>query len=193
MILPGAREDEGGTAVERARTHSWKEVAVYNQLLQVQGLIVPRFYGKYVYQIVSKVAEESRDVHVLLLEYFNSFSLFDFAITNKLAVLTTRQKIITQILDMINIIHSHGVFHRDLAGRNFLVNYSDGDLQLRLVDFEFATLATPDTELRLLKMWREYDIADLESSLIDMGLMDESEPFEEDIFQWVQYPNEDRC
>ena len=65
----GAREDEGGTAVERARTHSWKEVAAYNRLLQVQGLIVPRFYGKYVYRIVSQVAEESGDVHVLLLEY----------------------------------------------------------------------------------------------------------------------------
>jgi tRNA A-37 threonylcarbamoyl transferase component Bud32 len=44
---------------------------------------------------------------------------------------------------MVNIIHGHGVFHQDLIASNFLIKDSSaGDLQLRIIDFEFAELAT---------------------------------------------------
>jgi hypothetical protein len=72
--------------------------------------VVPRFYGKYVYRIVASAAEESRDQHVLLVEHFNSFSLFDFVVANRFAILAMRQTIVAQVLDAINTICSHRVF-----------------------------------------------------------------------------------
>src|SRR5271155_2888306 len=79
---------------------------------------------------------------------------------------------------MVNIIHVH-VFHHDLIAGKFLIkDYSLGDVQLRIIDFEFAKLATQDTERRLLQRWRYFDMGDLEETLKDMKLMDEEEPLE---------------
>ena len=113
--------------VERARTHSLNEAASYHQLLTVQRVIVPRFFSKYIYHIVSQAADESRDVHVLLLENVNGVSSFEVAMANDLSFpSTTKQKLVAKILDMVNTMHSHGVFHRDLAGSNILVNVFRG-------------------------------------------------------------------
>ena len=126
--------------------------------------------------------KETRDVHVLLLEYFNGISLFDFAYAHHFTFPTaTKQKIVSQLLDMVDILHSHGVFHLDLIAGNFLIKDSSaGDLQLRIIDFEFAKLATQDTERRLLQRWRYFDRGDLEETLKNMKLMDEEEPLKMD-------------
>jgi serine/threonine protein kinase len=95
--------------------------------------------------------------------------------------MSTKQRLSMQIFGMVNVMHSHGVFHQDLAAPNILINSCDGDAQLRLVDFEFAKLATRDTEHRFLKRWRHFDIGDLEETLMDMKLLDEGEIFDEKI------------
>src|ERR1700685_2104797 len=101
--------------VDRARKNCLKELEAYNQLIKLQGEIVPRCYGKYIYRIISQDAKETRDVHVLLLEYFDGIALFDFAFARRFTFPTaTKQKIIAQLLDVVNIINGHGVFHQDL-------------------------------------------------------------------------------
>jgi hypothetical protein len=79
-VLNNARDDGEQDDVDRARKNFLKELEAYNQLIKLQGEIVPRCYGKYIYRIISQDAKETRDVHVLLLEYFNGITLFDFAL-----------------------------------------------------------------------------------------------------------------
>lgn len=81
------RDDEEKGVVERARKSCLKELEAYNELVKLQGEIVPRYYGKYVYRIIFQEAEETRDVHVLL-EYFNGISLWCFACANQFHFLT---------------------------------------------------------------------------------------------------------
>jgi len=49
----GAREDEDVIVVQGVRTHRRNEAAAHDRLLTVQGVTVPRCYGKYVHRIVS--------------------------------------------------------------------------------------------------------------------------------------------
>ena len=81
-VLNNARDDGEQDDVDRARKNFLKELEAYNQLIKLQGEIVPRCYGKYIiYGIISQDQKETRDVHVLLLlEYFNGITLFDFAL-----------------------------------------------------------------------------------------------------------------
>jgi serine/threonine protein kinase len=134
-----ARDDEEQDDVDRARKNCLKELEAYNQLIKFQGEIVPRFYGKYVYRIISQDRNETRYVHVLLLEYFNGISLFDFAKAHQFTFPTaTKQKIISQLLHMVNILHFHGVFHHDLNAGNFLINDSSaGPGGLAITDHRF--------------------------------------------------------
>ena len=82
---------------------------------------------------------------------------------------------------MINIIHSHDIFHHDLIADNLLVKHSSEDnIHLRIIDFEFVNLIHQDMEHRLLKRWRHYDMGDLEETLKNLKLMDEEESLGKD-------------
>lgn len=82
---------------------------------------------------------------------------------------------------MVNVIHSHGVFHQDLIAAKLLVkDSSEGDVHLRIIDFKFANLATQDTERRLLKRWRHYGMGDLKETLKNLKSMDEEESLGKD-------------
>jgi len=99
---------------------------------------------------VSQVADEWRDVHVLLLKYLNGISLFDFPNANGLYFpsSTRKQKVVVHMLDMVNLMHSHSVFHHHLAGRKILIKDFQGDLQLRMVNssMRILSLETPNVQ-----------------------------------------------
>ena len=108
-----------------------------------------RSIDKYVHSRESQVADESRDVHVLLLiKYLNSILLFDFPIANGLYFPSRKYKAVVHMLDMVNLMHSHGVFHHHLAGRKISIKDFQRDLQLRLVNssMRILSLETPNVQ-----------------------------------------------
>jgi serine/threonine protein kinase len=169
----GTRENYSITPknrVEAARELSGNEATTYQLLHAVQGSVVPRFYGQYLYRIVSPTPNESRDINVILLEYFDGKPLSDPLTVQALSPI--RVDVARETKRLLDVIHSFGVYHNDVLGHNILAREIQGIWEYRLIDFEFAAFLSPEiygaSEQRAY-----YDIGALEGELEELGYIDE--------------------
>jgi serine/threonine protein kinase len=110
------------------------EAAAYMTLHQLQGTVIPRFYGSYTCELQISNEKTSRAVRLILLENvpgtcMQKLQPMEFT-------LSERQNILKAIVDAESLIYTHNVRHRDLHPRNVLVLLSDvARLRVVLIDF----------------------------------------------------------
>ena len=97
---------------------------------------------------IFEIYEDSRKYYIMM-EYLEGGELFE-AITsagsfNELSA----AKIMRQLLNAINYLHSNHIVHRDLKPENIMLTNEpkDGNYQIKLIDFGAATTFTPGKKI----------------------------------------------
>ena len=110
------------------------ETAVCKALYQLQGTIIPRFYGSYTCELPIPDGKTSRSVRLILMENVPGICMqklkpVDFTQSE-------RQNILKAVVDAESLLYTHNVQHRDVHPRNILVLRSDvATLRVVLIDF----------------------------------------------------------
>lgn len=111
------------------------ETAAYNVLRELQGRIIPWFYGSFTFNLPAKDSR-SRGVYLTLLELIRGRSMAEL----KPADFTRpdRQKIMKELVDAESLIYKHNVFHLDTRPSNVIVcRDGNGNIQ-RVVIIDFG-------------------------------------------------------
>lgn len=99
------------------------------EFLLSQGIVHPNIADVYLYEGDSPVGP------CIVMEYVDGCNLNEFLGTNP--DIRTKKKIFGQILDAVELIHSHGVTHNDIKPENILVTTKGSNV--RLIDFGFSS------------------------------------------------------
>lgn len=133
-------DDEGGLidpfrCVDKHYTH---EVRAYNMLSELQGGLIPKFYGSYSFDI-SVHGSGNRAVRLILIEYIPALSMQqvnpgDFS-------QYTRKHIMKSVVDFESLVYERDILLTDLSPRNVIMLKSpsrDGERSLVFLDFAGA-------------------------------------------------------
>ncbi|RAL04005.1 uncharacterized protein BO80DRAFT_400140 [Aspergillus ibericus CBS 121593] len=128
------RDDDHFSGADCDYTH---ECAAYLRLSDLQGTVLPKFFGSYTLRI--QVGEQCRLVRLILLEHIDGPSM------DKLQpeTFTTeeRQEIVQQIVDGECAIYDNMVRHEDMHPRNMVLTRSgSGRLRVVVIDLGKSTL-----------------------------------------------------
>ncbi len=89
------------------------------------------------------VTEDGRPY--LVMEYVDGQPLTEYCQSNKIDI-EGRLRLFVQVIDAVMAAHRQLVVHRDLKPGNILVQTSDRDCQIKLLDFGIAKVVTNDAE-----------------------------------------------
>ncbi|KAF7586893.1 hypothetical protein BBP40_008042 [Aspergillus hancockii] len=122
------REDNPFLEADYYYTH---ECAAYARLSDLQGSVIPKFYGSYTLNI--KTGQCFRLIRLVLIERVNGLSM-DRLNPEEFSK-EERQEIMKQIVDAESALYTKDVLHRDLCPLNVVVKQSDRtSLQIVLID-----------------------------------------------------------
>lgn len=88
----------------------------------------------------------SQGYYFLIMEYFEGFELQNLPGIKKPDIL---MKVIEQIASVLYYLHQSNFIHYDIKPSNFLANYIDGGLSLKLIDFGFSKYFRVDDEIEI--------------------------------------------
>eukprot|EP00928_Gymnodinium_smaydae_P053651 TRINITY_DN37592_c0_g1_i1.p1 TRINITY_DN37592_c0_g1~~TRINITY_DN37592_c0_g1_i1.p1 ORF type:complete len:550 (-),score=123.44 TRINITY_DN37592_c0_g1_i1:129-1778(-) len=91
---------------------------------------------------------ESADKLDLVMECMSGGELFDRVQSRKRFNEADAAEAVNQMLLAVNYLHKHGVVHRDIKLENFLYESSSSN-HLKLIDFGFSKVWSPDTRMAL--------------------------------------------
>lgn len=112
--------DDDSDPFRSVNHHYTHEVATYDRLVELQGTVVPIFYGAYSLELpVDHPLAASRSVRLVLMEHIHGSSLFQLKPENFSQA--QRQRIMKLLIDGESAIHSHDISLGDLHPRNVLV------------------------------------------------------------------------
>jgi serine/threonine protein kinase len=133
----------------------------YTKLSDLQGSIIPKFYGEYVAHRPMNASLDMRSVSVLLLELVEAPSLMDYHITQKL---TSDELKSLEAAATANIreIHFRDVYHGDIMSHNLL--WANGKLTI----LDFGASAIPENEIDN-NLYKSNDEADMKNVLEEFG------------------------
>ena len=99
--------------------------------------------------------------YYLITEYVSGGELFDYIERDTTFCESKAKKIIKQILQALNYLHSNNLVHRDIKSENILVEYSyaeHDDVNIKIIDFGTCNYVTQDKHLTM-KVGSPYYIA----------------------------------
>lgn len=99
------------------------ETAAYTRLADLQGSVIPRYYGSFTLKF--RVGRRFRVVRLILIERIHGMPMDDL---DPRAPKEERQRILKQIVDAECSFYNRNVIHEDLYPRNILIKY-EGDLR----------------------------------------------------------------
>lgn len=116
-----------------------RESAAYKHLADLQGNIIPKYYGSFTLSLPGD-GNISRDVRLILLEIVPGQSM-DRLDPSSL-IQTERQEIMKAVVDSERAVYAHGVINRDIYPRNILLppDPSDRDCRAIIVDFGISAI-----------------------------------------------------
>ncbi|KFX93744.1 hypothetical protein O988_06632 [Pseudogymnoascus sp. VKM F-3808] len=111
-----------------------RETAAYKQLDDLQGGVIPKYYGSFTITL-SHTGETSRDVRLVLLEIVPGPSMDKLDPSSFKQ--SERQEIMKAVVDSERAVHAHKVVHRDIHPRNILLPLKQQrhDRRAVIVDF----------------------------------------------------------
>ncbi|KAN0075112.1 hypothetical protein V8E54_007723 [Elaphomyces granulatus] len=110
------------------------ETATYKALHQLQGTIIPRFYGSYTFELPIRDGKTSRSVRLILMESVPGTCMKDLSPID--FTQPERQNILRAIVDAESLLYTYNVQHKDIHPRNILLLGSDvSTLRVVLIDF----------------------------------------------------------
>ena len=111
------------------------ETAAYNSLHELQGDIIPKFYGSFTFNLPVKVIR-SRAVRLTLLELIHGRSMTQLNPAEFSR--SERQKIMKQVIDAESLIYQHNILHMDMRSSNVIICRDQTGKILRLVIIDFG-------------------------------------------------------
>ncbi|GKZ36520.1 hypothetical protein AbraIFM66950_007638 [Aspergillus brasiliensis] len=111
--------DDGNTFKEADYDYS-HECASYMRLSDLQGSVIPRFFGSYTF--TTQIDGHSRLVRLILIEQVNGLPMSP--LDPKEFSTEERQTILKQIIDGESALFAKDVCHRDLCPRNIVIERS---------------------------------------------------------------------
>jgi hypothetical protein len=120
-----------------ADTYYTHETATYTALSDLQGSLIPRYYGSFTLDITVRPST-TRSVRLILIEFILGSSMLDTDPAN--VPQWKRQQIMKTVVDFESLLFARDIIHIDLHPRNIiLVNAVESDQQKPLVVFiDFA-------------------------------------------------------
>ncbi|PYH39901.1 uncharacterized protein BO87DRAFT_402839 [Aspergillus neoniger CBS 115656] len=107
------------------------ECASYKRLSELQGSVLPRFFGSYTFK--TKIDGHPRQIRLILLERVNGLPMS--RLEPKIFSTEERQAIMRQIIDGESALYAKDVRHEDLCPRNILIERSElGRLRAIIID-----------------------------------------------------------
>lgn len=111
------------------------ETAAYNALSELQGRIIPKFYGSFAFSLPVN-ATHSREVRLTLLEWIHGSSMTQ--LNPDATSQPDRQEIMRAVIDAESLIYTHNVFHLDMRPSNVIISRDKTGRILRLVIIDFG-------------------------------------------------------
>lgn len=107
------------------------ECASYKRLSELQGSVLPRFFGSYTFR--TKIGGHTRQIRLILLERVNGLPMS--RLESKIFSTEERQAIMRQIIDGESALYAKDVRHEDLCPRNVLIERSElGRVRTVIID-----------------------------------------------------------
>lgn len=118
-------EEGDGDPFHCVNHHYTHEVASYHRLVELQGTIVPIFYGSYSLEIpVDRPSATTRSVRLILMERINGPSMRELKPEDFTQL--EQQRIMKLVIDGEAAIHTRDIMLSDLHPRNVLVDKGEG-------------------------------------------------------------------
>lgn len=107
------------------------ECASYKRLSELQGSVLPRFFGSYTFK--TKIDGHPRQICLILIERINGLPMS--RLEPKIFSKEERQDIMRQIIDGESALYAKDVRHEDLCPRNILIERSElGRVRAVIID-----------------------------------------------------------
>lgn len=170
---------EGWSAEKRSEWFKSNELAAYERLRDLQGSLIPTFYGEYIYEHSTPIGCK-RSVGVLLFQYVDAPNLTEYIAAN--LTLGEREQLERLVSAAIESIHHRGVYHRDVGLRNIL--WRRGSQSVTIMDFGMAVVVQNNNDkASRVDEFKLNDSALLTTELGYLGIMDKR-PY--DIPEWAR-------
>ncbi|KAJ9284666.1 hypothetical protein DTO021C3_7793 [Paecilomyces variotii] len=141
------------------KCHYSREAASYARLSDLQGTVIPAYYGSYSLELpVDEPSSKTRTVRLIMIEYISGFSMRELRPRDFSQL--QRKQIIKQIIDGESAIYTRDVRLSDLHPRNVMVEQDPNSKENRIkrvILLDFGTnilsrhwLGIPEEEQKLL-------------------------------------------
>ena len=111
------------------------EVATYTALSDLQGSVIPKYYGSFTLDIPVRPST-TRCVRLILIEFILGLPMQD-ASPERFSQLA-RQQIIKAVVDFETMLYAQDIVHRDLHPRNIMLTNTDTHKERRAVFIDFG-------------------------------------------------------
>ncbi|CAN6666784.1 hypothetical protein TRVA0_038S00980 [Trichomonascus vanleenenianus] len=132
--------DNGGSLdrfriVDNDYTH---EVRAYQDLRELQGSLIPKFYGSFSVDIPIPSSAETREVRLILLEYIQGLTMKQFCPSR--IPQEVRKQVMKKVIDIESSIYERDIFLSDLWPKNIIITEAQfpHEIHLVFVDFDQA-------------------------------------------------------
>ncbi|QUC24053.1 uncharacterized protein UV8b_08294 [Ustilaginoidea virens] len=128
-----------------ADQHYSRECAAYEDLSQaeVDGILVPKYYGSWTFNMPLKQSQDVRPVRMVLMEWISGFSMQSLIDRQKVRHFSPEERlcILAKAMEVECYINFHGVRHGDFAPRNIMLEPSVDAQNHRvlLIDFNYSS------------------------------------------------------
>lgn len=117
--------------------NNYKEyISIIHTILnyKIKNIIIPEeiYYSKY-----------KKNEYIEIFPYYSDGDLYTYVENNTLT-LVEKNNIFTQLINIVNDLHQNNIAHRDIKLENFLIQFTDNKLLIKITDLEFSCIGTTD-------------------------------------------------
>lgn len=128
------------------------ETATYMKLADLQGSLIPQYYGSFSLEIPTG-RQKPRYVRLILIEFIPGSSMLDIDPSNLSQ--SHRQHIMKSIIDFTTLLYTRDMVHQDLFRRNILVINAGSDEQ-KVIFIDFGDMRLSRTAYAEPELESEY-------------------------------------